>query len=427
MPLKLINLGPKWTRITLVLAGILCVLLTWYFIRWNIGNVIASQIDSKRPEAPLLADWLTRFAPADPQTHSLAGRVFERTFDPADLERAVREFETAASLSPNNYLMWMNLGKALSLRGETEGALAAYRRALDLAPNYADIQWTYGNALVRDGETDQGFALIAKAARADPGYLQPGIATALQLLEGDVEAVRTVMGNDGRINAGLATALVSAKRFEDAADAWGRIPAESKPTEFKQLGESLVTQLIEARSFRLAARIQADVEGTEEPAVGMVTNGGFERPVKPRNAGIFEWGISEGTHPQVGISDALKRTGQYGLLLLFSSVENAGLRSIDQTIATEPGVELELEIFYRSDIRSNGVLRWEILDPANSARIAVSEPLVPASEWTPVQIRFRSAESTDAIRIRLIREGCSGPMCQMNGRLSLDDITLRRP
>ncbi len=401
-------------------------MLAWFFVRWNLANVIASQIDPRRPEAPLLADWLTGFAPDDPMTHLLAGTVYERTFEPGDLERAVFEFETAAALSPENYLMWMNLGKARSFAGDTEGAFAAYRRALALAPNYASIQWVFGNALIREGETGEGFALIAKSAAANPDYLTPGIATALQAFEGDVGQVRSAMGNTGNVNAGLVSVLASAKRFDEAFEAWGQISLDDKQLEFRSLGERLVSQMTEAGKFRMAVGIQADITEAEKPAVATITNGGFEAPVKPRNAGIFEWRISEGTHPQIGLSDGLKRSGQYSLMLLFSSFETAGLRTIDQTVAVDPAAEHELEIFYRSDIKSKATLRWEIVDAYSSTRIAVSEPLIPAADWTAMRIVFRSPEASDAVQLRLIREGCVGPACPMNGRISFDDISLRK-
>lgn len=426
MTLKLINLGPKWTRIVLVTAAILSLLMAWYFIRWNLGNVMASRVDPTRPEAPLLADWLTSFAPDDPASHLLAGMVYERTFEPNDLERAVREYETAAALSPNNYLMWMHLGKIRGLAGDSEGAFAAYRRSLELAPNYAAIHWALGNALLRDGQTEAGFEFIAKAAAGNADYLRPGIFTALQIFDGNAAEVRSAMGDTPQVNAGLASALASADRDEEAFESWKRLPAESRLSDHKALGESLASRLIERHQYRMAVRMIADITDGEKPDVGNVTNAGFETPVKPKDARAFEWKISEGTHPQIGLSDALKRSGQYSLLLLFSSFEAAGLRSVEQIVALEPNVDYELEFYYRSDIRSAASLRWEIDDPVTSTKIAVSDPLQGAADWTPVRIRFRSPAVSDAVRLRLIREGCTGPSCPMNGRISFDDFLLRR-
>ena len=168
MPLKIVKTKPWLARLCLIAASALCVTAAWFFIKWNFANVVASNIDPKRPESILVADWLTQIAPADPQTHFTAASLFEKTFDPDDLTRSLSEYEMAAALSPHNYLMWLNLGKARSLNGDTEGAEAAHARALELAPNYSSVQWVYGNMMLRQGKRDEGFALLAKAAVLNP-------------------------------------------------------------------------------------------------------------------------------------------------------------------------------------------------------------------------------------------------------------------
>ncbi|CAN5338297.1 hypothetical protein BH20ACI2_BH20ACI2_15870 [soil metagenome] len=426
MPLKLITLGPKYTRIALIAAAFLCLVLSWFFIRWNLGNVIASQVDPKSPDSPMIAEWLTEFSPSDPGTHFLSASVFEKTFNADDLSRAVHEYEVATALSPYNYAMWRSLGRARSLVGDAEGSFKAYRRALELAPNYSGVQWIYGNALLREGETNEGLSIIGNAAAADPQYAKPAIATALQALDGNVDEVRRTMGDTAVINAGLAGVLSSMERLDESFDAWGHLSLESRRTEFKSLGETIRNKMIELKRFRMAASIHADIRTDEAPSVSKVINGGFEEDVKLGNAGIFNWRISDGTHPQVGLSDNIKRSGQYSVLLMFNSFEVSGLRSIDQTIAVEPAAEYELEIFFRSDVRSDATLRWEVADAANLQKIAESEPIAQAADWTPLRIRFRSPAASDGIQVRLVRQGCGGLACPMSGRLLFDDITLRR-
>ncbi len=422
----MITIGPKYTRIALIAAAILCLVLSWFFIRWNLGNVIASQVDPKSPDSPRVADWLTEFSPSDPQTHFLAASVFEKTFNADDLNRAVHEYEMATALSPYNYAMWMSLGRARSLVGDAEGSFKAYRKALDLAPNYSGVQWIYGNALLREGETDEGLSIIARAAAADPQYVRPAIATALQTFEGNIDDVRRTMGDNAVVNAGLAGVLSTTERLDESFEAWTRLSLESRRIEYKNLGEILRNKMIEHKRFRMAANIHADITADEAPAISKVINGGFEEDVKLGNAGIFNWRISDGTHPQVGLSDGIKQSGQYSMLLMFNSFEVAGMRSIDQTIAVEPAVEYELEIFYRSDLRTEATLRWEVADAADLQKIAESDPIAQAADWTPLRIRFRSPADSDGIQIRLVRLGCGGLACPMSGRLLFDDISLRR-
>lgn len=426
MSVKLIDLGPRWTRVALAALALLCVILAWFFIRWNLANVMASRVDPQRPESAMIADWLTQLAPSDPEARLLAGEVFEKTFDPEDLKRAALEYELATALSPYDYRMWMNLGKVRRQNGDIDGAQKAYKRALELAPNYAGLHWLYGNTLIRDGATDEGFGFIARAAAENAEYAGPAVLTALQIFEGDVDQVRQSMGDHEQVNQGLVSVLSAQGAYPRAFEAWSRLPVEMRRSKYKTLGESLAAQMTEKGPYRLAVKVHADVTADEiKPAAGTVTNGGFEGVVKPRDAGIFEWRISDGSHPQIGLSDGTKRSGQYSLLLLFNSFDTAGMRSLEQTIAVEPGVDHELVIYYQSDIRSAGVLKFEVLDAATLARLAVSGPLGPAANWTEVRVGFRTTDGTDGVRIRLLREGCSGPTCPMSGRLFLDDISLR--
>lgn len=404
----------------------LFLVLSWTFIRWNLANVVALQLDPKSPDSRYIADWLTGFSASDPRTHLLAAKVYESSFDADDLNRSVREYEFATSLSPHNYVMWLNLGRVRGLVGDADGSFKAFERALALAPNYSLVKWVYGNALIREGRTDEGFKLISSAAAGDPKYVGPAISTAIQIFEGRVDEVRRSMGDTARINAGLAETLVSLGRPEEALDSWRRLSPEMMTGELQNLGQKLRSKLIDEKNYRVAAAVHADITANKFSPVSQIANGGFEEGVKLNNTDVFDWRISEGTHPQVGLSDGAKRSGQFSLLLAFNSFETAGMRVIDQVIAVEPATDYELVIFYRSDLRSDAVLKWEINDVSSLQPIAVSPPINNAAEWTPLRVLFRSAETSDGIQLRLVREGCGGPACPMSGRVMFDDISLKR-
>src|SRR5262249_10486400 len=152
-----------------------------------------------------------------------AARIYQKTFDTGDLERSLNEYEMAAALSPYNYLVWADLGKARSLNGDPDGAEAAYAHALQLAPNYAAVQWVYGNSLIRKGKTDEGFSLVAKAALSNPEYSQPAVTTALQISDNDVGGVRQSLGDTDVTNSALASVLSSGMHFEESFAAWSKL------------------------------------------------------------------------------------------------------------------------------------------------------------------------------------------------------------
>lgn len=428
MPLKLIKFEPKLARVILIAAAILCIAATWFFIRWNFAGAVASRLDPRLPESKLVIDWLIDVGPSDPQTHYAAASIYEKTFDPGDLTRSRSEYELATALSPYNYVMWINLGRSRSLNGDTAGAETAYERALTLAPNYAAVQWAYGNFLVRQDRTDEGFALVAKAAAANPDYSRTAVITALQIFDGDLGEIRRALGDNDITNAALAIALAGQNRFDESYDAWSKLASEKKTGEFKKLGETLAGQMAAAKKFQIAARVTADLQTNEadKPLIGQIVNGGFENGIKLRGAGIFEWQIAEGGEPQIGLSDTQKRSGKYGLFILFNSFESAAFRTVSQTVAVVPGAGYEFEGFYRSDLKTTATLKWEIADAATNATIASTPPMSLAGDWTTLKVKFTVPAGGDGVVIRLAREGCNGPACRITGKLSVDDFSITR-
>lgn len=390
--------------------------------------MIAARLDFDRPESKIVVDGIVDMAPSDPLTHYAAAAILEKTFDANDLKRSLAEYQTAAQLAPYNYLNWLNLGRARDLTGDTDGASAAYSRAMELAPNYSYVQWLCGNFALRQGKTAEGFALIAKAAASNPDYAQPAVLTALQIFDADVNAVRRSLGDNAVTNGALTTNLAGQKHFDEAVDAWSHLKADDTSINYKKLGEALVSQLVVAKKFELASRVTSDMlpADAEKLITGKVANGGFENGVKLRNAGTFEWQIADGGEPQVGMSDTTKKNGKFALSLAFNSFDTSAFRTIAQTVAVVPGAEYELEVFYRSDVKTNSRIKWEVADASTTAAITSTPPIAPAADWTSLKVVFKVPAGVDGIILRLTRDGCGGPTCPTNGKLLFDDISLRR-
>ncbi|MBK7391778.1 MAG: tetratricopeptide repeat protein [Chloracidobacterium sp.] len=412
----------------MIATAVLFVLAAYLFVKWNFANTIASMVDTTRPEAKIIADWLVETAPNDPETHYAAAIVYERTFEPEDLTRSLAEYETSVAVAPHNYIVWTNLGRARDRSGDVDGAEAAFAKALALAPNYASVRWAYGNSLIRHEKTDEGFAMIANAAAFDPKYADSAASISLQILGGDVVQARRLLGDTPDTNAALAKVLAAERRYEEAFDAWSRLSLDDKTTRFKDMSVTLLGVVSEARKIRIAAAMTGDIFGGNgaKPVTGQISNGGFEDSLKMRGAQAFEWNIAEGTDPQIGLSTAAKRSGNYSLWLTFDSFESKAFRSIFQTVAVVPGATYELEGFYRADIKSKATFKWEVIDPTNSGRIAVSDDLTLAGDWTTLRVKFTVPESTDGVLIRFIREGCGVAACPVSGKIAFDDLSLKQ-
>ena len=415
-----LKIDAAWKKIALAIAGVVCVFGSWQFSKWGLANSAAYRAGDVD-----VAQYLIGMAPSDPQTHYAAAVFLEKSFDPADIQRALAELETSVALSPNNYLLWLDLGRARERSGDAEGGERALRRALELAPNYSRVQWALGNALLRQGRTDEAFAEIRKAVISDPTFADPAAITAWQFFDGDISAIRRAMDGSNRFDASLATLLAREKRFEEALAIYMSLPAGERSTIFKDTTSTLAASFLGAKRFRDAVKMSADQgPGAELPQIGKVTNGGFESAVKTEGAGAFEWQIAGGLKPQIVLSGGQKHGGNNSLFAIFNSSDAKDFRSVSQTVAVEPGGVYELEVFYRSDLKGPGEYKWEIADAADGKRIAASTPMTPTGDWTPLKIAFTVPSTTDGILVRFTREGCS-QVCAATGNLWFDDISLR--
>lgn len=412
----------------IVTVVLLCAVAAFFFARWHFANAVASRVDPKLAESKLIIDSLVALGPSDPQTHYAAAAVFEKTFESGDLERSLREYETAAALSPHNYQMWVNLGRARNLAGDTAGADAALKRALELAPNYAAVQWAYGNFLIREGRSDEGFKLAALSARTNADFARSAVTIALQIYDGNVAEVQRILEDGEAVNAALASSLTSLERHEEAVAAWSKLERNAKLTTQKQFGEKLIEKLAAAKKFRLAAVVTSDLaeDDAGKVAVGAISNGGFETGIKQRGAKLFEWQIQDGKEPQIGISDTQKRSGKFGLFMVFNSFEAAEFRTISQTVAVEPGRTYEFEGFYRSDLKSASSLKIEIADAVTGGAIAATPALALAGDWATLRLKFVVPQASDGVIIRLSRDSCAGSACRITGRLSFDDLSIKQ-
>ena len=118
-------------------------------------------------------------------------------------EQAVRHFQAALAVRPENGAVWVGLGRALARTNDSDGALAAFRRAAalegDLAaahvgtgqihslqgdnaaavrayrtatrlqPQYAYAHWNLANALHRSDKTSEALAAFQTAHELEPG------------------------------------------------------------------------------------------------------------------------------------------------------------------------------------------------------------------------------------------------------------------
>lgn len=421
MTKKAIDLNSGFRRVVLMAAAAAAAVFGIMAAVWAFGNSVSRGADSI--EIAALAKTL---APGDPQTHYSLAVLSEKTFIADDLQTALSEYEKAAALSPSNYLFWLDLAAARERTGDRGGAESALRRAKSLAPNYAAVQWALGNVLLRKGETDEGFAEIRSAVAGNGKYTNAAAAMAWQVLGGDMGAVRQALGDSPKLSAALAIQLAGESRFDESYAVWNLLSYDNKLATMEEAGMPLARKFAAAGKFRNAFAVARIAEAAKGNSIqfGEISNGGFEEPLRAKEPGIFDWQIGDGAVPRIGQTDGQWHNGAFGLLVSFGS-DASGFRHISQTIAVEPGAKYRFELFYRSDIRSLGSLKWVIADAHSGAELAATRPLAAAGNWTETDADITVPDNIDGIVIRLDRDGCTGE-CTTSGSIWFDDVSLKR-
>lgn len=420
---KSLKIDTASRRILLIAACLLCVAAVSLFVKWCFAYTIAVRAPDRE-----VAAWSADLAPSDPQTHYALAVLTEKNFTAEDSARTQAEYERAAALAPNDYRLWLALGKARERGGDGDGAELALRQALELAPNYAPVRWSLGNMMLRGGKTGEAFAEIAKAAEFDLNYRLPAITTAWQIFDGDLNAVRRNLGDSASINFALVTFLAKQKRYAEAVQIWNVLPADGKQTVYKTDGEQLFAELLAAKKYRSALLVQQSL--SEQPnaanyAVGVISNGGFEIPLAREKAGVFDWQVADGAQPQIGPNTEQKHGGDTSLFFIFNSSDGRDFRQIAQIVAVEAGKKYTFEYFYKSELKTSATARWEVADAADGVVLAAGEPISSNAGWTNARAEFTTAAATEAIIVRFVRENCKSLICPISGKVWFDDFQLK--
>lgn len=421
MSTRSIKITSVWRKSALAVIAVICAIAAGFFTEWGLAATAADRAADAE-----VAVYLTGLAPDDPQIHYKAAVLLDRRFEPGDDEQSLHEYEIATGLAPDNYLFWLEVGRARERNGDPTRAENALRRALELAPNYARVQWAVGNNLLRQGRTDEAFVEIKKAVTADPTtFAGPAVIAARQFFGEDLNAIKRMLGGPIELDAALTSMLIREKRYDEAMEIWNSFPPDEKRASLRDVGILLATHLLETKNFRGAATVLAELgEIDDAPAVGKIGNGGFELAVKPTGAGPFEWNIAPGMQPQIVLSNGQKHSGNNSLLIVFNSKDGKEFRTITQLVPVEPNRYYELEMFVRADVKSPAVFKWEVVDAGDGHPIAVSDPIINGSNWMPLRIKFQSS-TTDGVVIRFLRDNCGG-VCSVVGNIGIDDVALRQ-
>lgn len=416
------------TRWLLLLPALLAILGSWFVVRWYVGDTVAEYAPTVEEGGIEMARLAVRWAPADPLTHWRLGILEEKVFVGEHMAAAVREYQLAVILSPNDYRYWMELGRALEGAGDRENGEKALRRAVDLAPAYSHPRWYFGNLLLREGKMAEAFEQLGHAAEADNEMRPQVFGLAMQVFDGEINEIARVAALSPAARMQFALYLSGIGKFDDAMRMWATVTPADRRAQ-KELSQEFQNSLIAAKQYRAAVEVVHETGPDANPLQpGQIRNGGFESDLSAPSANSFGWVINSRSQAQIGI-DSRAHNGNGSLRILFRAPNTLEKIQLSQTVIVEPGALYRFECYVRTeDLITSNTPILTIHDAVDNATLAEAVPLPSGTnDWQKVTFEFKTNPKHDGITIGFRRAPCGeGQICPIFGTVWYDDFSLQR-
>ncbi|HEY0544525.1 MAG TPA: tetratricopeptide repeat protein [Pyrinomonadaceae bacterium] len=389
--------------------------------------VKASMMPETEPESLLpSAEEASRLTPTDPEAYRARGVAYLAMGKAAD---SAREYERAAALRPQHYLLWLDLGRARDQADDVEGAIVALREAVRLAPFFAQPRWQLANVLFRAGRYEEAFPELRRAIAGDSTLLPLGLELAWAASGGDVRAVeQLIQPTNSSARLTLARFLAKHGKALEAVQLFRGTGGINETDQRALLAELLATKKYSA-AYEVWATGRAGIDNSNH-GVGALTDGGFEGKISRNDPG-FGWQANwQVATVRIMRDDKEKHEGSLSLRFEWNGNSNPLSQILTQLVVVEPNTHYRLRFSaLTKDVVSGGLPVIAVSD-ANSAEyhlLGQSAPLKESErEWHDYEVEFKTGEATEAVLISLQRQPCPSEPCPIFGRLWLDAFSLQK-
>ncbi len=426
--IRSVDLHASFRRALLLLPIILALTGSWFAVRWHIGNTIAEYGPGAEEGGMVAAQAAVRLAPDDPLTHWRLASLEKEDLQSNLLDDAVRHFEEAVRLSPNDYRLWAELGPALEQTGDIARAEAALRRAVELAPAYVYPRWYLGNLLLREGKVEDAFAELSRVSASESRLRLQVFNLAWQVFGEDVDAISRSACPTLEARGDLISYLIERQKIDGALRVWAGLSDAEKEQQHDK-GDRLSRSLIGLKRYYAAFEVARNIPSDKtRPQLGQFVNGGFETELADAGANHFGWSVSSAPQLQIAIDPSQHHLGSRSLRLIFRAPSDLSGINVSQLIVVEPNATYRLECYARTkDLQSAATPVIEVEEATDGTPLGGSEPLAAgSSDWQKVTFDFDTKSRTEAVRVRISRGGCgAAPVCPIFGTVWYDDFNLR--
>ncbi len=381
------------------------------------------------------ADKAVRLRSSSSDAHFARARLLSHREQRAE---AIKEYERAVTLRPQDYVLSLELGRALDQANDVEGALVAFRESERLAPFYAQPHWQLGNALLRSGRRDEALAQLRRATASDPKLLPAAINLAWAVFNGDPIAVeQAIQPQTAAAHVTLAIFFAKHRKAKEAIiqfHAAGGVSNEQR--------RALLTELLAAKNFTEAYEVWIsghDARPKESRSgTAAITDGSFESDISLDDPG-FGWQLARDLQAmRVSLDTNQPHSGASSMRLSWTGDSNPSTPVVSQIVLVEPSTHYRLNWAVRTEELLTIGLPIVTVSDASSDKERVPLPLpltllaqskpIPqgTSGWQDYFIDFTTDENTRAVLIAIRRQPCAIAPCVAIGHVWVDDFSLAK-
>jgi len=370
--------------------------------------------------------WATRLAPGNAAYHSQLGRYLQVTN--GDLGRALREYQMATELNPQDAAAWFDIARLEQVRGDSAEQGRALQQAVRAAPKKPDVAWEAGNFLLLRGERDAAMREFRVVLENDT-IAAPAVLDLIWRVEPDAGALldQTIPARPDTYSAFLSE-LISKKESAAAAKVWSALVGLQQPF-LPRTGLGYVEYLLGQRMVEPARDAWQEMAplcglteylaGQNVPGQNLIVNPRFEQDVL--NAG-FDWHHYEQGSVKITLDTSVPGHS-HGLMVSFlgPGFSEAGLY---QQVAVQPNTEYQFSVHFKTDeLEGAGGPAFVVRDELTGVVYLTTETLKNPGSWREVAGHFETGPEAKLVSVRMVRIPAGNAM---RGHLWMDEVQLAR-
>jgi tetratricopeptide (TPR) repeat protein len=356
-------------------------------------------------------------APGDPEIRYLRSSLLTSL---GDEPAAVDEVLNALEHRPNDYFLWLYLGKLRESSGDFAGAETAFRRSVEFAPHYAQPHWRLGNLLFRLGRVESAFAELRAAAASDQTLYGAISEMAWAVAPGRPDDIKRLVGREDN-TARFETICLLARHGlgREAAHEYEDIGGLSETQR-----ENFISLLADTGNLEDAFGIWRKIH-TNTVSYGVV-DGDFDKGFVLQPP-VFGWRITSTRNVEVSSRRSEIEGHGNTLTIDWRGEVDSDKLIVWQLVPVSPGTQYTMN-FEAGTKELNSYAMPVILVQDSSSEVVLGTISISerTSAWQRYQLSFRTGPDSHGVKIGVTRARCDITPCPIFGRLEADNFRLER-